>query len=156
MNLLRLLTAFVLMCAIGAGAAAQSEKQMTILKTFQITVANDKKPELKTGFIATERDWKRIWAHLNPIEELPAIDFTEHFLLVGTQDAADPNQQNTVVLKDDEGVVLLSGETTLIGFEPSDQTIYRFHKLTRAGVTGIRRGTPVRGEYPVDPLPKPK
>jgi hypothetical protein len=138
----------------GAVALAQPGNKLPILDTFQGTVANEKKPDLKTGFIAAEADWKAVWARVNPKETPPAVDFTKHFLLVSTQDAADPNRRGTSVVKDDKGVVSLREVSTLVGFRPSDRTIYRFHKVSREGVTGVRRFDPAQKKSVVDPLPR--
>jgi len=137
-----------------AGALAWAEEKLPILDTYQGKVANVKKSELKTGFVATEAAWKEVWAKVNPKEKRPEVDFTKHFLLVGTQDAADPNRRSASVVKDDKGVVTVREISTLIGFKPSDQTIYRFYKVSREGVTGVRRFDPVQKKPVVDPLPK--
>jgi hypothetical protein len=111
---------------------------------------------IKAGFIATEAKWKAAWAKVNPKEKRPRVDFTRHFLLVSAHDAADPNRRSASasVLKDDKGVVTLGGACTLIGFEPSDRTTYRFYKVSREGVTGVRRFDPARNKSVVVPLPK--
>ena len=152
MGTYKFLTACVFV--VVAGALAQAEEQLPILDTYQGKVANDKKPELKTGFVATEATWKEVWAKVNPKEKRPGVDFTKHFLLVGTQDAADPNRRSASVVKDDKGVVTVREISTLIGFKPSDRTIYRFYKVSREGVTGVRRFDPVQKKQLVDPLPK--
>lgn len=149
----KFLTACVLLGVAAAAALAQPGDKLPILDTFQGTVANHKKPELKTGFIATEADWKQVWAKVNSKEKLPAVDFAKHFLLVSTQDAADPNHRSASVLKDDKGVVTVIETSTLIGFTPSDQTIYRFYKVSREGVTGMRRFDPAQKKAVIDPLP---
>jgi hypothetical protein len=154
MRICKFLTACVFVGVTGAVALAQPGEKLPILDTFQGTVANDKKPALKTGFIASEAEWKVVWEKVNPKEKLPAVDFTKHFLLVTTKDAADPNKVSVAVLKDDKGVVQLSGISTLIGFTPSDQTIYRFYKVSREGVTGVRWFDPVQMKMVLDPLPK--
>jgi hypothetical protein len=135
-------------------ALAQAGQKLPILETFQGTVANDKKPALKTDFIATEADWKVVWAKVNPKEKLPAVDFAKHFLLVNMQDPADPNKRSFSIHKDDKGVVSLNGISTLIGFQASNQTTYRFLKVSRDGVTGVRRFDPAQNKMVVDPLPK--
>ena len=149
------LTACVLLGVAGAAAPAEPA-ELPILDTFQGTVANDKKPAVNAGFIATEAKWKATWAKVNPKEKRPRVDFTRHFLLVSAHDAADPNRRSASasVLKDDKGVVTLGGVCTLIGFEPSDRTTYRFYKVSRAGVTGVRRFDPARNKSVVVPLPK--
>jgi hypothetical protein len=150
----KFLTACVFVGVAGAVALAQPGEKLPILDTFQGTVANDKKPKLKTGFVATEKEWKEVWATVNPKEKLPEVDFAKHFLLVSGQDAADPNRRSASVLKDDKGVVTVSETSTLIGFKPSDQTIYRFYKVSREGVTGVRRFDPAQKKSVVDLLPK--
>ncbi len=136
-----------------AGVPARAEEKLPILETYQGKVANDKKPELKTHFVATEATWKDAWGKINPKEKLPEIDFTKQFLLVSMQDAADPNRRSTSVVKDDKGVVTIREISTLIGFQSSNETIYRFYKVSRAGVTGVRRFDPVQKKTVVDPLP---
>jgi hypothetical protein len=154
MRTCQFLTACVFAGIAGAVALAQAGEKLPILDTFQGTVANDKKPELKTGFIAAEAGWKEVWAKVNPKEKLPAVDFAKHILLVSTQDAADPNRRSASVLKDDKGVVRLIETSTLIGFKASDQTIYRFYKVSREGVTGVRRFDPAQKKAVIDPLPQ--
>ncbi|HKB38370.1 MAG TPA: hypothetical protein VKD72_18145 [Gemmataceae bacterium] len=154
MSSYKFLSACVLVGVAGALALAQPGEKLPILETFQGKVANDKKPKLKTGFLAAEADWKAVWARVNPREKLPAVDFTKHFLLISTQDAADPNRRGASAVKDDKGIVTLNEVSTLIGFEPSEQTIYRFYKVSRAGVTGLRRFDPAQKKVVVDPLPK--
>lgn len=134
-----LLIACVLIGVASHAALAQPGEELPILGTFQGTVANDKKPALKIGFIAAEADWKEVWAKVNPKEKLPDVDFARHFLLVEMRDAADPNRSTASVVKDEEGVVTMTVVSTLIGFEASDRTIYRFHKVSREGVTGVMR-----------------
>ncbi len=95
-------------------------------------------------------EWKEAWAKVNPKEKLPEVDFAKHFLLVSAQDAADPNRRGASVLKDDKGVVTVSEISTLIGFKPSDQTIYHFYKVSREGVTGVRRFDPAQKKLVVD------
>ncbi len=56
MRTCKFLTACVLMGVAGAVALAQPGEKLPILDQFQGTVANDKKPEFKTGFVATEWD----------------------------------------------------------------------------------------------------
>ena len=56
MRTCKFLTACVVVGAAAALAPAQGGEKLPILETFQGTVANDKKPELKTGFIAAEAD----------------------------------------------------------------------------------------------------
>jgi hypothetical protein len=148
------LTACVLVGVAGAVAPAQPGKKLPILDTFQGTVANDKKPQLKTGFIASEADWKGVWAKVNPKEKPPAVDFTKHVLLVTTHDAADPNRRFVSLLKDDKGVVTVSEGSTLIGFQASDRTVYSFHKVAREGVSSVRRFDPAQKQRVVDPLPR--
>jgi hypothetical protein len=150
----KFLTACVLVGVAGTVALAQPGQRLPILDTFQGTVANDKKPEFKTGFVATEAEWKEAWAKVNPKEKLPEVDFAKHFLLVSPRDAANPNRSSASVLKDDKGVATVSETSTLIGFKPSDQTIYRFYKVSREGVTGVRRFDPAQKKSVVDPLPK--
>jgi hypothetical protein len=135
-------------------ALGQAGEKLAILETYQGTVANDKKPALKTGFIATEADWKNVWAKVNPKEKLPAVDFAKHFLLVTMQDPADPNKRSMSVLKDDKGIVTVNEISTLIGFQASGQTTYRFHKVSREGVTAVSRFDPAKMKMVVDPLPK--
>jgi hypothetical protein len=154
MRACRILTVCVFVGIASAQAPAQPGRQVPILETFQGTVANATKPELKTGFIAAEADWQAVWARVSPKEKPPAIDFTKHFLLVSTQDAADPNRRRASAVKDDKGVVTLTEVSTLIGFEASDRTIYRFHKVSREGVTGVRRFDAAQKKPVVDPLPK--
>jgi hypothetical protein len=150
----KFLAACVFVGVAGAEALAQPAEKLPILDTFQGTLANDKKPQLKTGFVATEAEWKEAWAKVKPKEKLPEVDFAKHFLLVSTQDAADPNRSSISVLKDDKGVVTVSVTSTLIGFRASDETIYRFHKVSREGVTGVRRFDPAQKKSVVDLLPK--
>jgi hypothetical protein len=154
MRTCKFVTACVLLGVAGAVALAQPGEKLPILDTFQVTVANDKKPTLKTGFIATEKEWEEVWAKVNPKEKLPAVDFAKHLLLVSPQDAADPNRRSTSVVKDDKGTVMVSEISTLIGFQPSDRTIYRFHKVSREGVTGVGRFDPAQKKPVVEPLPK--
>jgi hypothetical protein len=150
----KFLAAWVLLGVAGAVALAQPGERLPILDTFRGTVANDKKPELKTGFVATEAKWKEVWAKVNPKEKRPEVDFAKHFLLVSAQDAADPNRGGASVLKDDKGVVMVRETSTLIGFTPSDRTMYRFYKVSREGVTGVRRFDPAQKKSVVVPLPK--
>jgi hypothetical protein len=154
MRACKFLTACVFVGVACAAALAKPGEKLPILATSQGTVANDKKPELKTGFIAAEADWKAVWAKVNPKEKLPAVDFAKHFLLVATHDAADPNRRFVSVLKDDKGVVTLNVGSTLIGFKASDRTVYTFYKVSREGVTGVRRFDPAQKKAVVDPLPK--
>ena len=77
-----------------------------------------------------------------------------YILLVSTQDAADPNKTNASVVKDKKGTAFVSIITTLIGFEASDNTIYRFHKVSRDGITGVRYHAPGKKGPEVHPLPK--
>lgn len=154
MRTCKFLTACVFVVVAGSGALAQRGEKLPILDTFQGTIANDKKPDLKTGFIAAEAEWKQVWAKVQPKEKLPAVDFAKHFLVVSTQDAADPNRRSASVLKDDKGIVTVSELSTLIGFQPSEQTIYRFYKVARQGVAGVRRFDPAQKKAVVDPLPK--
>jgi hypothetical protein len=149
-----LLTTCVFLGVASAVALAQSGERLPILDQFQGTVANDQKPDLKTGFVATEGAWKEVWAKVNPKDQLPPVDFAKHFLLVSAQDAADPNRRRASILKNDKGVVTVSEISTLIGFQPSDQTIYRFYKVSREGVTGVRRFDPTQKQSVIDPLPK--
>jgi hypothetical protein len=148
------LTACLFVGVAGAMALAQPGQNLPILDTLQVTVANDNKPALKTGFIASEAEWKTVWAKVNPKEKLPAVDFAKHLLLVTTKDSADPNKGSISVLKDDKGVVRVNEISTLIGFDPSNQTIYRFHKVSREGVTGVLRFDLAQKKMVVDPLPK--
>jgi hypothetical protein len=154
MRTCKFLTACVFLVVAGAVALAQPGEKLPILDKFQVTVANDKKPELKTNFVATEKEWKAVWEKVNPKEKLPEVDFAKHFLLVTTQDAADPNKSSVSASKDDKGVITVSVISTLIGFKASDQTIYRFHKVSREGVTGVQRFDPAQKKMVVDPLPK--
>jgi hypothetical protein len=36
------------------------------------------------GYITSEAEWKKLWTAWRPTEELPAVDFTKHLVLVGT------------------------------------------------------------------------
>ncbi|HEY1189509.1 MAG TPA: hypothetical protein VGE74_17825 [Gemmata sp.] len=140
--------------AAGTVAIAQQATKVPILETYKGTVANTTKPELKTHFIASEDDWKTVWTKINPKAKLPAVDFSKHLLLVTQQDAADPNRSNLSVTKDDKGVVGYIVSSTLIGFEASDRTTYQFYKVSREGVTGVRRYDGAQKKTVVDPLPK--
>jgi hypothetical protein len=150
----KFLAACMFVGVAGAVALAQPGERVPILDTFEGTAANDKKPDLKTGLVATAAKWKEAWAKVNPKEKLPEVDFVKHFLLVSARDAADPNLRSASVLKDDKGVVTVSEVSTLIGFEPSDRTIYRFYKVSREGVTAVRRFDPAQKTWVVNPLPK--
>jgi hypothetical protein len=149
---------FLIVCVIVAafGAVAMDERgeELPILDTFQATVGKDTKLAIPTGFIATEANWKEVWAKVQPKEKLPAVDFARHFLLISTQDRADPNRQRVSVRKNEEGTVTVNVISTLIGFESSEETIYRFHKVSREGVTGIGRFDAVQKKLVVDLLPK--
>ena len=154
MRTCKFLTACVFVGVTGAVALAQPGEKLPILDTFQGTVANDKKPALKTGFIASEAEWKEVWAKVNPKEKLPPVDFAKHFLLVTTKDPADPNKSSVSVLKDGKGVVSVNEISTLIGYKASDQTTYRFYKVSREGVTGVHRFDAAQMKMVLDPLPK--
>jgi hypothetical protein len=155
MRACKFLTAFVFVGLASPVALAQPRGRLPILDTFQGTVANDKKPELKTTFVATEAEWRAVWAKVNPEGKPPKVDFAKHFLLVGgLQDAADPNRPSTWFFKDDKGVVSGFVTATLIGYKPSGRTVYRFYKVSREGVTGVRRFVPAQNRSVVDPLPK--
>jgi hypothetical protein len=156
MSTFKFLTACVFVAVAGEVAPAQPGEKSLILDTFQGTVAKDQRPELKTGWIATEADWKEVRAKFNPKEKLPAVDFTKHFLLVATHDAADPNRRAPTVLKDDKGVVTLSVKfpERRLGFTASDRIVYTFYKVSREGVTGVLRPTGVFDKTLVEPLPK--
>jgi hypothetical protein len=150
----KFLTACVFVGVAGAVALAQPRERLPILDTFQGTVANDKKPDLNTGFVATAAKWKEVWAKVNPKEKIPKVDFTKHFLLVMERDAVDPNRVSVEVLKNKKGTVGVGGISTLIGFEPSNQSTYRFYKVSRQGVTAVRYFDPAKQKYVVNPLPK--
>jgi hypothetical protein len=53
-----------------------------------------------------------------------------------------------------EGVVTVRETSTLIGFTPSDRTLYLFYKVSREGVTGVRRFDPAQKKSVVVRLPK--
>jgi Protein of unknown function (DUF3592) len=150
----KFLAACVFVGVAGAVALAQPGERVPVLDQFEGTAAKDKKPDLKTGFVATEADWKEAWEKVNPKAKLPKVDFAKHVLLVTERDAADPNRRSVSVLKDDKGTVKLSEVSTLIGFKPSDQTTYRFYKVSREGVTAVRYFDPAKQEWVVNPLPK--
>src|SRR5262245_14779100 len=154
MSTCKFLTAWVFVGVAGAVTLAQPERRLPILGTFEGTVANEKKPDLNTGFVATEAKWKDVWEKVNPKEKLPKVDFTKHFLLVMDRDAVDPNRTNVEVLRDKKGTVGLGGFSTLIGFEPSNQTKYSFFKVSREGVTAVRYFDPAQQKWVVNPLPK--
>jgi hypothetical protein len=135
-----------------AALAQPPGEKLPILETYLATVDNDKQPESKTGFIAAETEWKEVWAKVSS-KKLPEVDFGKHLLLIGRQDAADPNRRSASVVKDEEGVVTLSIVTTLIGFESSDRTIFTFYKVSREGVTGVRRFDAKQKKMVVEPLP---
>lgn len=150
----RALIAAVLVGATGGVAPAQPGASVTILETFEGTAKNDKKPDLKGGFIATQAKWKEAWGKVNPKAKLPKVDFTKHFLLVYQQDAADPNRIGASVVKDAKGVVSMRVISTLIGFRGSDTTKYRFYKVSREGVAGVRSYDGAKGAAVDTPLPK--
>lgn len=155
MRFCKFLSAWVFVAVSGVVALAQpGGDKLAILETYQGTVANDKKPELKTGFIATEAEWKDVWAKVNPKDKLPTVDFMKHMLLITTKDPADPNKGSISVVKDDKGVLKIMQISTLIGFQPSGQTAYSFHKVAREGVTGVQRFDAAQKKMVVDPLPK--
>lgn len=154
MRTCKFLTACVFVGVATSLALAQPREQLPILDKFEGTVANDKKPDLNTGFVATEARWKEVWAKVNPKEKLPAVDFTKHFLLVMERDAVDPNRSSVSVLKDKKGAVTVGGISTLIGFKPSDQTKYCFFKVSREGVTAVRYFDPTKQNWVVNSLPK--
>jgi hypothetical protein len=150
----KFLTACVFVGVAATVALAQRPEPVPILDQFEGMVANDRKPDLKTGFVATEAKWKEVWEKVNPKVKRPTVDFARHFLLVMERDAADPNRRSVSVLKDKKGAVGVGGIETLIGFEPSNQTTYRFYKLSRAGVTAVRHFDQAKGKWVVNPLPK--
>ena len=154
MSMGKFLTACVFVGVAGAVALAQDGERLPILDTFKGTAANDKKPDLKTGFVATEAKWKETWAKVNPKQKLPKVDFARHFLLVIERDAADPNRCIVSVLKDAKGVVSVSVSCTCIGFKRSDRTTYCFYRVSRKGVTGVHRFDPAKRKVVVEPLPK--
>ena len=154
MRTVKFLTAFLFVAVTAAVTFAQPGEKVAIVETYKGTVPNNKKPDIKTGFVATEGEWAAVWALVNPNEKQPAVDFTKHILLVSTQDAADPNKTNASVVKDKKGTAYVSVITTLIGFENSDKTIYRFHKVSRDGITGVRYHAPGKKGPEVHPLPK--
>src|SRR5262245_37710561 len=82
MDTCKFLTACVFVGVVGTVALGQQGEKVAILDTIQGTVANDKKPELKTGFVATEAEWKAAWGKISPKEKLPEVDFAKHLLLV--------------------------------------------------------------------------
>lgn len=154
MSACKLVTACLLMGLSGILGLAQAGEKLPVLETFKGTVTNDKKPDLKTGFIATEADWKAAWGKINPEGKAPAVDFAKHFLLVSSHDAADPNRRFVNLVKDAKGILSVTIGSTLIGFEPSNQTVFEFYKVSREGVTGVRRFDPVTMKMVVEPLSK--
>src|SRR5262245_51922927 len=112
----KFLTACVFVGVAGAVALARGGERLPILDTYEGTAANDKKPDLKTGFVATEAKWKETWAKVNPKQKLPKVDFAKHFLLVIERDAADPNRCIVSLLKDAKGVVSMTATFTCIAF----------------------------------------
>lgn len=148
------LAACVVVGFAGVAAAAEPGKRVPVLETFGGTAAADKKPDLKTGFIAAEEKWKEVWEKVGGKEKLPKVDFAKHILLVTEKDAADPNRGSATVSKDDKGAVTVNMISTLIGFEPSGQTKYTFHKVSREGVTAVRRFDPAAMKMVSEPLPK--
>ena len=139
----------------GTAAMARPAEDLPIQNTFNITITKGKQPDLTTGFIATDAKWKDIWTKVAPSGKVPAVNFTKNFVLVTKQDAADPNHVSLRVRRDDQGVVFVSRVSTLIGFEGSDRIKYRFHVVSREGVTGVIDLDRVDlGEKPkINPLP---
>ncbi len=154
MRVCQLLSACLWAAVAGAVAVAQPGDKLPIQETYKGTVDNDKKPELKAGYIATAAEWKEVWAKVNPKDKLPAVDFMKDILLITMKDAADPNKGSVSVAKDDKGVLKVLQISTKIGFQPSTQTTYSFHKVSRDGVTGVERFDPAQKKMVVDPLPK--
>src|SRR4051812_29375117 len=105
MSMGKFLTACVFVGVAGAVALAQDQyrERLPILDKFEGTAANDEKPDFKTGFVATETEWKETWAKVNPKQGLPKVDFAKHFLLVLERDAADPNRYIVSLFKDAKG-----------------------------------------------------
>jgi hypothetical protein len=150
------LAALVLLGVACSVALAQRGTELTVVETFAGSAKNDKKPDLKGGFIATQAKWKEAWKKVNPKAKLPKVDFTKHILLVSEQDTADPNRSSVTVVKDAKGTVSLSIFSTLIGFTPSGTTKYTFHKVDRKGLTGVNQYDTAKGAMVVTPLPKPE
>jgi hypothetical protein len=157
MGTCKFLTACVFVGIAAAVALAQPRERVPILATFEGTVANDKKPDLKTGFVATEAKWKEVWAKVNPKEKLPKVDFAKHFLLVMERDAADPNYSRALLFKNNKGTVTVDQISTLIGFEASNQTTCRFYKVSRGrdGGAALRPGEGEVGGQPSAEVSEP-
>ena len=153
MRLTMILAAIVLFVA-PVDAFAQRPNGLKILGKYEGTVDKDKQPKLKTSFIATNKDWKRVWGTISPKGAMPKVDFSKHFLLVSSHDAADPNKRRVFASKDPKGVVKLLIASTRIGFRPSNRATFTFYKVERAGVTGINRYDRAKGKSVIDPLPK--
>jgi hypothetical protein len=156
MSMGKLLTACMFVGVAGAVALAQDQyrERLPILDTFEGTAANDSKPDLKTGFVATEAKWKATWAMVNPKQEPPRVNFATHFLLVLERDAADPNRALVSVLKDARGVVSMGVSWTCIAFQPSNRTTFHFYRVSREGVTGVERFDLARQKVVIEPLPR--
>jgi hypothetical protein len=157
MGACKFLTAWVFVGVAAAVALAQPRRpgeRVPVLDTFEGTVANDRKPDLKSGFVATEAKWKEVWAKVNPKVKRPEVDFARHFLVILERDAADPNRSSALLFKNKKGTVTVDQMSTLIGFEASNQTTFRFYKVWRAGVTAVRHFDPAKEKWVVNPLPK--
>ena len=136
-----------------AGAQQQQEK-LNIVQTYKMTISNDKKPKLKTDYIADAEEWNRVYRVFSAEGKIPQVDFTKHFVVVSTHDKADPNRRGVTIVKNAKGTVAVRIISTLIGFQPSNETVYTFYVVPRAGVTGVERYDRETKKNVVDPFPK--
>jgi len=99
------------------------------------------------SFFADEQAFAAWWEQAELAEEdRPEIDFETVFLSVEYQNAADPNRVHHSATLNSLGQVDVVGITTLMGFEPSDQTKLLFIAIPREGVVGIARWRAVGNE----------
>jgi hypothetical protein len=85
----------------------------------------------KTGYIADEATWKKLWAGWRPGEEMPEIDFAKELLLVGT--VPGPNSVFMKPTLEEGDVKFIVGGTKIGG--PGFG--YRILKVNRDGVKSV-------------------
>lgn len=143
----------MLYCVSLALAQGPERTSLKILDRFEMTVDNQIKPKIPANFVASEKQWQEIWKTVNPKLEAPKVDFKKNLVLVESYDKADPNRRRVSVMRDAKGVVNVMAMSTLIGFQPSNETKFEFYVVSRDNVTGIKIFDPETRKQITMPIP---
>lgn len=116
-------------------AETHTDKQSRSLKTTRMSEWDCEIPDsLLVEFpcsIDNDQQWRPVWEVCHSGRPLPLVDFEKNVIRLEFWDAADSNDHGSYFYPNPDGSIHSTSASTLIGFEPSNNTKIEFYVVSR-------------------------